>query len=82
MVVIVMMVMNFSSMTHFVVLVAAGIGARLRLEGHLDVRNPGAQLLHHLLEHVVLGDAQEAFPHLHRHVAVAEVVGDFRECLG
>ena len=41
-----------------------------------------AQARQHLLEHVVGREAQPAVAHLHRHVAVAEVVGGARERLG
>ena len=80
---VVMMVMNFSAMSHFIVLMmSARVGACLGLEGRFDVRHLRAQLAHHFLEDMVFRDAQEAFTHLHRHVAVAEVVGDFSERLG
>jgi len=78
MIVVMMMIMNFSAMSHFVVLmVAARVGAGLGLEGRLDVRDVRAQLADHLLEDVVFRDTQKAFVHLHRHVAIAEVVRDF-----
>ena len=81
--VIVMVIVDLAAVPHLVVLMAAAcIGARLGLEGRLDVGDLCAQLAHHLLENVVLRDAQEAFAHLDRHVAVAEVIGDFCKCLG
>ncbi len=78
-----MMVMNPSSMPHFIVLVmAAGIGARFGLERRLDVQHRCAQLAHHFFQNVVLRDAQESLAHLDGHVPVAEVIGDLCEGLG
>ncbi len=72
-----MMVMNLSAMPNFVVrVVAAGVGTRLGLEGRLDVGDVRAQLADHLLEDVVVRDPQKLLVHLHRHVAVSEVVRD------
>ena len=82
-VMVVMMIMNFSAMPHFIVLMMSTcVGARLGLEGRLDMRHLRAQLDEHLFKDMILGDAQEVLAHLHRHVAVAEVVGDFSERLG
>ena len=72
-----MVVVNLAAVAHLVVLVAVGAG--LGLERGLYMRDAGAELARHLLEHVVLGDAQETLPDLQRHVPVAEVVGDARE---
>jgi hypothetical protein len=44
--------------------------------------HPCAEAAQHVLEHVVFGDAQETVADLHRHVAVAEVIGDPRERIG
>ena len=75
-------VMNFSSMPHLVMLVvSARVCARLRLERRLDVRHSGAQLADHFLEDMVLRDAQEIAADLDRHVAIAEVVRDLRQFL-
>lgn len=77
-----MMVMNFSSMTHFIVLVvAARVGAGLRLERRLNVRNLRTKLLHHLLENMILRDAQESLAHLDGHVPVPKVVGHLGKIL-
>ena len=77
-----MMVMDLSAVPHLIVLVvAARVSARLGLERRLDVGHLRAELLHHLLEHVIFRDAQESIPHLNGHVPVAEVVGDFCEGL-
>src|SRR5689334_1001055 len=76
-VMVVMGVVDLAAMPHFVMLVMpACVRARLGLERRLHVRYPRAELLHHLLEHVILRDAQEALADLHRNVPVAEVIGD------
>src|SRR4051812_25790087 len=72
---------DLSTVTHFIVLVlvAARIGARLRLERRLDMRNRRAELAQHLLQHMVLPDAQVGLSHLNRYVAVSKVVGHLRQ---
>ncbi len=46
------------------------------------MRHACAELARQLFQHVVLGDAQESRRELHRHVAVAKVIGDARELVG
>ena len=76
------MVMNFSSMAHLIVLMmAARIGAGLRLERRLDVRHLRPKLLHHLLENVILRDAQKSLAYLDGHVPVPKVVGHLGKIL-
>ena len=60
-------------------MMVVAVGAGLGLERRFDLRDARAELARHLLEHVVLGDAQEARPDLQRDVAVAEVVGNARK---
>src|SRR5688572_2150266 len=55
------------------------VGARLGLEGPLHMLDPCTEVAHHVLEHVVAKDAQEAFADLHRNVSVTEVIGDARQ---
>src|SRR5262245_62929910 len=67
MIVIMMMIMNLASMSHLIVLmVSTRIRARLRLERRLDVGHPRPELEQHLLQHMILGDAQEGLFHLDR----------------
>ena len=56
-------------------MMAAAIGAVLRLEWRFEGLRGGAQLFKHGLEHVVVEQAQPAIPNLQRHMAVAEVIG-------
>ena len=82
-VVILMVVVDLPAVPHLVVLVVpARVGAGFGFERRLDLAHLGTQLLHHLREHVVRGDAQEILAHLHRHVPVAEVIGHLRELCG
>ena len=53
----------------------AAVRARFRLEGRLDRGDARVQSLQHVLEHVIRGEAQPVLAHLHRNVAVSEVVG-------
>jgi hypothetical protein len=79
-VVVVRVVVDLAAVALLVVLmVSARVGAGLGLEGRFHLLHRRAELLHHLLQHVVGGDTQEVLPDLHRHVAVAEVVRDLRE---
>ena len=50
-------IVDLPAVAHLVVLV---IGAAFRLERRFDVRHARAELAHHFLEYMVLGDAQEA----------------------
>jgi hypothetical protein len=71
------MIVNLAAVSHLIMLMAVSAG--LWLEGSLDMGNACAKFLQHVLEHMILGDAQEAISDLHRHVPVAEVVGDPRQ---
>ncbi len=64
------------------VVVAAAVGAVLRLVGRLDRFDPGAELFEHGLEHIVVGQAQPAVAQLQGDVAVAQVVGGAHQLEG
>jgi len=71
------MVVTFSAMPLLVMLVVAGcVRPGFRFEGRFDVRDVCAERSDHLFEGVVLRDPQKFLAHLHRHVAIPEVVRD------
>ena len=55
--------------------VPAAVGAGLGLERRFHRGGRRAQPAQHVLEHMVGGDAQKPIADLHRHVAVAQVIG-------
>ena len=59
--------------------VPMGVGSRLWLEGALRMANAQSELLHHLVEHVIVQVAHFSRGDLQRHVAVAQVVCRPRE---
>lgn len=62
---------------------AVAIGAALRREGLGDEADrPGAELLQHLDQHIVVADADRAGPDLRRGMPVAEMPGDPGEQVG
>src|SRR3954447_26453903 len=83
-VVVLAKLVDLSAVPHFVMLMvmAAGIGAGLRLERRLDMGDGRAKFAQHFLKYVVLGDAQEAFANLDRHMPVAEVIRRLGEISG
>src|SRR6202049_2662214 len=66
---------DLSAMTGFVVVAMLAVGAAFGLEGRLDRGEARAESLEHLFQHVVGGQPQPSVSHLHRDVAVAEVIG-------
>jgi hypothetical protein len=62
-----------------VVVVAAGIGAALGVERRVEVRCPGAQPPHHVLDHMVAADHQPIAVEHGRQMPVAEVPRDANE---
>ena len=63
-------------------MLAAAIGARLGLERRFDMRHARAELARQLFQHMIFGDAQEPLAYLHRHVAIAQVIGNACEIAG
>src|SRR5262249_47957905 len=83
MIVVMVMVVDLAAVTHLVVLmVAARVGPRFRLERRLDVRHARAELEEHFLQHVIFRDAQKVHAYLDRNMAIAEVVGRSGKLLG
>ena len=76
--------MDLSAMPLLVVVVTMppAIGACLGFERRCHRLDGCGKTLEHFCEHVVRGDAQESVADLHRHMAVAQVIGGARKVLG
>jgi len=64
------------------VVVMVPIGTMLRIERRLDRREPRAEAVQHLFEHVVAPDPQPAADELNVGVAIAEVPSQPRQVIG
>ena len=67
------MIMDLAAVAHLVVLMVA-VRAGLGFERRFDARHSRAKFARHFLQHMILGDAQEAGADLERNVAVAQVI--------
>lgn len=81
MVVIVVMTMVVTGVIVAGVAMPAGIGTAFRIERGLDLDGARTEPAHHLLDDMVLADAQATTDDLCRQVAVAEVPGDPHQML-
>ncbi len=74
--------MNLGAINKFALarmMVPAAVGPGLRLERRLHVRDARPEMAQHLLEHVILHQAQKPVAHLHRDVAIAKMIRRARE---